>query len=152
MRGADEVRGILLGAGIREAGTAKGRGRAGWRIGGAFGALAGAIFGVIAMLPGSATGAENIDQGKSAPRLFADSCATCHRSPRGLAKGRFSLTLYSFLQQHYSTSSTSAWALTSYLESVDGGQRAPAKGSAKHSPANHGARTSLRPPAAVPQH
>lgn len=26
---------------------------------------------------------------------------TCHRSARGLAKGRFSLTLYLSLQQHY---------------------------------------------------
>ena len=33
--------------------------------------------------------------------LFADSCVTCHRSARGLAKGRFSLTLYLSLQQHY---------------------------------------------------
>ena len=117
----------------------------------ASGVIAGAVLGIIAVLPGGAIGAENIDQGKSAPRLFADSCATCHRSPRGLAKGRFSLTLYSFLQQHYSTSSSSAWALTSYLESVDGGGRAPAKGGAKHSPTSHGARASLRPPAPVPQ-
>jgi mono/diheme cytochrome c family protein len=151
MHWADEASGILLGLDLREEGTADGPGREARRSRVPFGAIAGVIFGVIAVLPGSATGAENIDQGKSAPRLFADSCATCHRSPRGLAKGRFSLTLYSFLQQHYSTSSTSAWALTSYLESVDGGQRAPAKGGAKHSPASHSARTSLRPPAAVPQ-
>ncbi|MGJ4928367.1 cytochrome C [Bradyrhizobium sp. HKCCYLS2038] len=63
--------------------------------------------------------AENLDAGKPAPRLFADSCASCHRSPRGLAKGRFRLTLYLFLQQHYTSSSDSASALSTYLQSVD---------------------------------
>jgi mono/diheme cytochrome c family protein len=49
--------------------------------------------------------AQNLDAGKSPERLFADGCATCHRSPRGLAKGRFSLTLSWFLKDHYATSS-----------------------------------------------
>src|SRR5882724_9926649 len=75
--------------------------------------------GAIVVLTGGAAQAQNIDQGKSATRLFADSCATCHHNPRGLAKGRFRLTLYMFLQQHYAANSNSAWALTSYLESVD---------------------------------
>src|SRR5712664_1594470 len=72
--------------------------------------------GAIAVLTGGPAHAQNIDQGKSAPKLFVDSCATCHRSPRGLAKGRFRLTLFLFLQEHYSSGSSSAWALTSYLE------------------------------------
>ena len=71
--------------------------------------------------------AQNLDQGKPAPKLFAESCASCHRSPRGLAKGRFHLTLYLFLQKHYSSGSSSAWALTSYLESIDSGKRVAAK-------------------------
>jgi hypothetical protein len=74
---------------------------------------------------GAATHAENLDAGKSGAKLFADSCATCHRSARGLAKGRFRLTLYLFLQQHYSSGSDSASALTSYLQSVDTPQSAP---------------------------
>ncbi|WP_139017415.1 cytochrome C [Bradyrhizobium sp. STM 3809] len=67
----------------------------------------------------SGAGAENLDAGKSGARLFADSCASCHRSARGLAKGRFRLTLYLFLQQHYTSSADSASALSTYLQSVD---------------------------------
>jgi mono/diheme cytochrome c family protein len=103
--------------------------------------------GVIAVLIGAAANAENLDEGKSGPRLFADSCVTCHRSPRGLAKGRFSLTLYLFLQQHYVSNSSTAKELTSYLESVDsapGGRRAPAAKPSK--PATGPSRASLRPP------
>jgi mono/diheme cytochrome c family protein len=67
----------------------------------------------------AAARAENLDAGKSGAKLFAESCATCHRSARGLAKGRFRLTLYLFLQKHYASGSDSASALTSYLQSVD---------------------------------
>ena len=102
---------------------------------------------------GSAARAEDLDQGKSANRLFADSCASCHRSARGLAKGRFSLTLYMFLRDHYVSSSTSAWALTSYLESVDGRRPARSRAAAAKasSPATWAARSSPRPPAPVPR-
>jgi hypothetical protein len=91
--------------------------------------------------------AQNLDQGKSAPKLFAEGCAACHRSPRGLAKERFKLTLYLFLQKHYSSNSNSAWALASYLESVDSGKRTTAKSAAKT-----GASRSrlMRPPAPIP--
>jgi hypothetical protein len=105
------------------------------------------VLAAIVALGGSVAVAQNLDQGKPAPKLFAESCASCHRSARGLAKGRFHLTLYLFLQKHYSSSSSSAWALTSYLESVDSGKRAAAK-----RPAATGAARSrlLRPPAPVP--
>jgi mono/diheme cytochrome c family protein len=107
--------------------------------------------GAVAALTASTAHAQNLDAGKSAPKLFADGCATCHRSPRGLAKGRFSVTLFLFLQEHYSTSSSSARALTSYLESVDdtghGASRAKA---AKRSPAaTNRSQSSPRPPASV---
>src|ERR1700749_1723571 len=77
-------------------------------------------FGAIAALAGGAAQAQNLDEGKSPAKLFSDGCAPCPRSPSGLAKGRFRLTLFTFLQQHYATSSSSAWALASYLESVEG--------------------------------
>ena len=67
----------------------------------------------------TAATAQNLDAGKPPAKLFADGCATCHRSPRGLAKGRFSLTLSWFLRDHYATSSDSAKALAAYLQSVD---------------------------------
>jgi mono/diheme cytochrome c family protein len=76
------------------------------------------------LLVGAAAQAENLDAGKSGARLFADNCKTCHRSARGLAKGRFRLTLYLFLQKHYSSGSDSASALASYLQSVDTAQAA----------------------------
>jgi hypothetical protein len=57
------------------------------------------VLAAIAALSGSVAAAQNLDQGKPAPKLFAESCVSCHRSPRGLAKGRFHLTLYLFLQK-----------------------------------------------------
>jgi hypothetical protein len=108
--------------------------------------------GAIAALAGEAVHAQNLDEGKSATRIFADSCTTCHRSARGLASGRFRLTLYLFLQQHYASNSSSAWALASYLESVEGSQRGPSHaGTTRPSPARSpAARFSLRPPMPVP--
>jgi hypothetical protein len=77
------------------------------------------VLGAIYALGGSAVHAQNLDQGKSATRLFADSCATCHRSAPGLAKGRSRTQLFQFLQEHYATSSNTAAELASYLASVD---------------------------------
>jgi hypothetical protein len=108
--------------------------------------------GVISLLIGGPARAQNLDAGKSAPRLFADGCAACHRSARGLAKGRFSLTLYLFLQNHYASNSSSAWALTSYLESLDDAPRGRSRAAAAK-PSPHGAstsRSSPRPPKPVP--
>jgi mono/diheme cytochrome c family protein len=108
--------------------------------------------GAIAVLTGEAAHAQNLDQGKSAAKLFADSCTTCHSSARSLAKGRFSLTLFLFLQKHYASNSRSAWALTSYLESLDSAQRGQSRAAAaKPSPAaSHTSRSSMRPPMSVP--
>src|ERR1700730_13450783 len=100
--------------------------------------------GAISVLIGGVAHAQNLDQGKSVARLFADSCATCHRSARGLAKGRFSLTLFLFLQKHYASNSSSAWALTSYLESVDSAQRGRSRAAAAK-PSPPGTRTALSP-------
>jgi hypothetical protein len=103
--------------------------------------------GTVALLTGGAVQAQNLDEGKSAAKLFADGCSPCHRSPRGLAKGRISLTLFLFLQQHYSTSSSSARALTSYLESVDDTGHGPSRPkAAKRS------QSAPRPPAPVLGH
>src|SRR5260370_34918705 len=74
--------------------------------------------GAIAVLIGGATNAQNFDQGKSGTRLFADNCATCHRSAPGLAKGRFSLTLFFVLQKNYTNNSGSAVGATPHVGSV----------------------------------
>ena len=123
-------------------------------------------FAAIAFLSCSAASAqENIDAGKSAQKLFAETCTACHRSPRGLTKGRFSFTLYLYLQKHYASNSSSAWALTSYLESVDAGKRAPTRAaaaspspstsspraaSAGPAPSTWSPHSALRPPASIP--
>jgi mono/diheme cytochrome c family protein len=98
---------------------------------------------------------EDLDQGKSGEKLFAESCAACHKSAKGLTKRGY-LTLYFFLRDHYASNSTSAWALTSYLESVDGGApRAHSRKSADRSSptprVNWTAGTPPRPPEAVPK-
>jgi mono/diheme cytochrome c family protein len=109
------------------------------------------VLGAATVLIGSAAHAQNLDEGKSAARLFADGCATCHHTARGLAKGRFSLTLYLFLQEHYVSNSSSAWALTSYLESVDSARRGQSRTAAAKPAATSTARTSMRPPMPVPE-
>jgi mono/diheme cytochrome c family protein len=109
------------------------------------------VLGVVTAVIGGAAHAQNLDEGKPATRLFADSCATCHHSARGLAKGRFSLTLFLFLQKHYVSNSSSAWALTSYLESVDSVRRGQSRTAAAKPAATGTARSSMRPPMPVPE-
>ncbi len=108
-------------------------------------------FGAVSLLIGSGAYAQNLDQGKSPAKLFADGCATCHHSARGLTKGRFRLTLFMFLQDHYATNSSSAWALSSYLESVDSAQHGRTRDAKPASPARS-SRSGLRPPGSVPEH
>jgi hypothetical protein len=86
--------------------------------------------GALWALGGAAANAQNLDQGKSAVQLFNDSCTACHRGAAGLARGRSRTALYQFLQEHYSSSSTTAAELASYLASVDrpqGGRARPAE-------------------------
>jgi hypothetical protein len=111
------------------------------------------VLGAIYVLIGTAAHAQNLDEGKSATRLFTDICATCHRSPRGLARGRFRLTLYLFLQEHYVSNSSAAWELTSYLESVGSPQRSRSRAGAANSSSRvtETPRSSMRPPMPVPQ-
>jgi mono/diheme cytochrome c family protein len=108
--------------------------------------------GTIAVLTGAAANAQDLDQGKSGAKLFADSCVTCHRSAGRLAKGHFRLTLYLFLKEHYASNSSSAWELASYLESVKSVPRGRSQAvAAKPSTSATGASgSSPRPPKPVP--
>ena len=112
--------------------------------------------GFLAVLACTAARAEDLDQGKSPQKLFADSCAACHKSAKGLTKRGY-LALYFFLRDHYASNSTSAWALTSYLESVEGTPRGHQQKSTErttHAPPPQVSRTSgtpPRPPAGLPQ-
>src|ERR1700742_1300561 len=102
--------------------------------------------GAFALLIGTAARAQNLDQGKSAAALFANGCAACHKSPRGLAKGRFKLQLYMFLKEHYAAGPDEAGALADYLQA----QQGPPPGAPKRPrrPRHDGAPV-VRPPAAV---
>jgi hypothetical protein len=109
--------------------------------------------GAIYMLTGTEAFGQNLDEGKSAARLYADSCVTCHHSARGLAKGRYRVTLFVFLQEHYASNSSTAWQLASYLSSVDSPQRGKSRTTTANSsaPVNPTRRSSIRPPMPVPQ-
>jgi mono/diheme cytochrome c family protein len=108
------------------------------------------ISAIVISLPTSAH-AQNLDQDKSAAKLFAASCVDCHRSARGLAKGRLSITLWYYLQQHYTSSSATARTLTAYLQSVDTPARSKT-GKSQPQAAKSAATSAsaLRPPAPVP--
>ena len=75
------------------------------------------LLGLAAMLAlaSGAAQAENLDAGKSAQALFAANCASCHSSPRGLAKDRGSYGLASYLQEHYTSGPQTAASLAAYL-------------------------------------
>jgi hypothetical protein len=82
------------------------------------------IAAVVVFSAGPTLGQTNIDQGKPASELFANYCALCHKSTRGLANGRSSLTLSLFLREHYAASGQQAAALAAYV--ISAGGNAPA--------------------------
>jgi len=69
----------------------------------------------------------NIDQGKSPGEIFANVCASCHKGARGLAKGRGSSELASFLGEHYTASRDQAAAMAAYVMGAGGGEPAQAR-------------------------
>ncbi len=74
-----------------------------------------------ALAPAAVSAQTNLDQGKSAAQIFGSYCAACHKSTRGLANGRNSLTLTGFLSEHYTTSRQQASALAAYVLGAGGG-------------------------------
>src|SRR6516162_11426062 len=67
----------------------------------------------------------NIDQGKPASELFANYCAVCHKTTRGLANGHNSLTLSMFLREHYASSREQAASLAAYVLNAGGNAPPP---------------------------
>ena len=61
----------------------------------------------------------NLDAGKSAAQIFADTCNACHRSPREIRP-----TSAAFLREHYTTGAREAAAMAAYLGSVGSDARA----------------------------
>ncbi|MFZ3358585.1 MAG: hypothetical protein WCA56_01445 [Xanthobacteraceae bacterium] len=88
--------------------------------------MIGLIVGLTAtFFPGLASAQVNIDQGKSPAEIYSSDCATCHKTMRGLAAGKNSLMLSSFLREHYTASSDQASALAAYVLGGGGGEAAP---------------------------
>src|SRR5437879_10793915 len=67
----------------------------------------------------SARAQANLDRGKSAAQIFADTCNACHRSPREVRP-----TSAAFLREHYTTGGREAAAMAAYLASVGSDARA----------------------------
>jgi hypothetical protein len=84
-----------------------------------------AFAGVLAIVP-SGFAQTNIDQGKPASELFANYCAVCHKTTRGMATGKSALTISLFLREHYASSREQAAALAAYVISAGGNAPAPA--------------------------
>src|ERR1700761_1880542 len=78
-----------------------------------------------ALLPIAARAQVNIDAGKSPSEIYASDCATCHKTPRGLAAGKNSSALSTFLREHYTASPDQATALAAYVLGAGGGEAAP---------------------------
>lgn len=108
---------------------------------------------VIASIVSFARAQEDLDQHKTGAQLFAADCVSCHRSPHGLAKDEFSLALWYFLRQHYTSSDASAQKLTAYLESADAPRSKPRPSTRMwKSSDTAGSGRPPRPPLPVPTH
>jgi hypothetical protein len=83
---------------------------------------------VAALAPAMARAQTNIDQGKSASQLFANSCAECHKAPHALAKGKSAAAVAQFLSEHYTTGRDQAAALAVYVTSGRDTVASPAPG------------------------
>lgn len=83
----------------------------------------GLFAGLVPMLVQAQT---SIDQGKSPSEMFSLDCATCHKGARGLAKGRTTSDLSSFLAEHYTSGKDQAASLAAYVMGAGGGEAAPA--------------------------
>src|SRR5579871_1013106 len=81
---------------------------------------------VAGLLPTIGYAQTSIDAGKSPAEIFSTVCATCHKSARGLANGRGTSGLASFLAEHYTSGKDQAAQLAAYVMGAGGGDAAPA--------------------------
>lgn len=101
---------------------------------------------------GHQTEAIDLNEGKTAPQMFASDCAVCHQKPNGLARGRNTGQLANFLRQHYTTGTQQAGMIAAYLTSDGLDRGAPAPAAARDASERPGARERGpvdRPPAAI---
>ncbi len=88
--------------------------------------FAGAMGLAAGLIPAMGHAQTSIDAGKSASEIFSTVCATCHKSARGLANGRGTSGLASFLVEHYTSGRDQAAQLAAYVMGAGGGEAAPA--------------------------
>ncbi len=105
-----------------------------------------------AAMPVLAHAQTNIDQGKTPAQIFAEDCAACHKTTRGLAAGKNSLSLGIFLREHYTASRAQAAALAAYVLGAGGAEPAkpgqkPGQERAKNEEPKPGVTRPGRPPA-----
>jgi hypothetical protein len=79
-----------------------------------------------ALAPSLAHAQVDIDQDKTPAHIYANDCAVCHKSIRGLANGRSRMALRAYLAEHYTSSDAEAAALAAYVLSGGGGVGSPA--------------------------
>ena len=106
---------------------------------------------VLGLVGATPAAAQDLDRGKPATKLFAESVRPAIEA-RAASPKAASASLYLFLQKHYASNSSSAWTLTSYLESVDSAKRGEkrAAANAAQPSTTRTPRSSLRPPMPVP--
>ena len=117
-------------------------------------------FGILALAVASPAGAQgNLDQGKTAPQLYASACAPCHKSPQSVSKTKLFFGLESFLREHYTSSSESAAILAAYLKGQQkrsaefqpaGGARQMSQTKSSDTTVNEFGEQIPRPPADIP--
>jgi hypothetical protein len=78
------------------------------------------------LAPAVAYAQVNIDEGKTPAHIWASDCGACHKTTRGLANGRGSSELASFLSEHYTSSREEAAAVARYVLAGGGGVGTPA--------------------------
>jgi hypothetical protein len=98
---------------------------------------------LMGMVPAIAHAQVSIDQGKTPAEMFANDCATCHKGARGLAHGKTSSELASFLSEHYTASRDEAASLAAYVMGAGGGDAVPSQ--ARGPKASPGATTEAKP-------
>ena len=103
------------------------------------------VLGALAAAPLAPAFGQNLDAGKPASQIFAEACASCHRSPRELRSNPGT----SFLREHYTTGPEMASTMSAYLSSSGSDSRAAGAPQPKRPPNPTSPATSAGTPAAT---
>ena len=90
--------------------------------------------------------AEDLEAGKSGPKIFEADCSGCHHSAKGLAKGQSARAVADFLRSHYTTGPGPASSVAEYLVSLGGSGRGTKPGTVSAEPASPHADKPTRQP------